>query len=236
VLVEGGAPGATHFNEDEIHALVQEAGKFGRSVAAHAHGTDGILMALHAGVHTIEHGTFLHRSPEAISYMARHGIFLLPTLKVGWDIILAEDTKIPEWIMEKNKALQGDAELSLRLAYQAGVPIAMGSDVGTPLNYHGENTLELYWMQQAGMSAMDAIVAGTGNAARALGWDSWLGTLQKDKVADLIVLDSNPLNDLRVIADKTHLQFVMKDGLVVACHADHDVPPQLFAGKYLSID
>ena len=235
VLVESGAPGATHFNEDEIHALVQEAGRFGRSVAAHAHGADGILMALHAGVRTIEHGTFLHHSPEAISYMAEHGIHLVPTLKVGWDIILAKDPKIPGWIMEKNKALQGDAELSLRLAYQAGVPIAMGSDVGTPLNYHGENTLELYWMQQAGMSAMDAIVAGTRNAARALGWDSWLGTLERGKVADLIVLNASPLDDLGAIANKKHLQFVMKDGLIAACHADHVLPSQLLPNKHLQI-
>ena len=160
VLVENGAPGATHFNEDEVHALVQEAGKFGRSVAAHAHGEEGILLALQAGVKTLEHGTFLHRSPEAISYMAEYGIFLVPTLKVGWDIILAKDPDVPDWIMEKNKATQEDAVLSLKLAYEAGVPIAMGSDAGTPLNYHGENTLELYWMQQAGLSAMDAIVAG----------------------------------------------------------------------------
>jgi imidazolonepropionase-like amidohydrolase len=236
VLVETGAPGTTHFNEDEIHALVQEAGKFGRSVAAHAHGAEGILLALKAGVRTIEHGTFLHRSPEAITYMADHGIFLVPTLKVGWDIILAKDPNIPDWIMEKNKATQADAELSLKLAYEAGVPIAMGSDVGTPLNYHSENTLELYWMQQAGMSAIDSIVAATMNAARALGWDSWLGTLQKGKVADLIVLDTSPLDDLRQIADKKCLQFVMKDGQVVACHADHDIPTQLLGKKYLSIE
>lgn len=236
VLVENGVPGTTHFNEDELRTLVQEAGKFGRPVAAHAHGAEGILLALQAGVRTIEHGTFLHHSPEAISYMVDHGIFLLPTLKVGWDIILAKDPKIPEWITEKNKATQRDAELSLRMAYEAGVPIAMGSDVGTPLNYHGENTLELYWMQQAGLSAMDAIVAGTGNAARALGWDSWLGTLEKDKVADLIVLDANPINDLRTIADKKRLQFVMKDGQVVACHVNHDLPAKVFAKKYLSIE
>ena len=111
----------------------------------------------------------------------------------------------------------------------------MGSDVGTPLNYHGENTLEIYWMGQAGMSAMDAIVAATGNAARALGWDSWLGTLETGKVADLIVLDANPLDDLRVLADKRHLQFVMKDGMIAACHPDADLPAQLFAPKYLSI-
>jgi imidazolonepropionase-like amidohydrolase len=138
--------------------------------------------------------------------------------------------------MEKNKALQGDAELSLKLAYEAGVPIAMGSDVGTPLNYHGENTLELYWMQQAGLSAMDAIVAGTGNAARALGWDSWLGTLEKGKAADLIVFDANPLDDLRTIADKKRLQFVMKDGEIGACHVDHDLPRQVFAKRFLSIE
>ena len=235
VLVENGVPGATHFNEDEIRALVDEAGKFGRRVAAHAHGADGILKALQAGVHTIEHGTFLYQDPTAIHFMAEHRIFLVPTLKVGWDIILAKDSSIPEWILEKNKATQGEAESSMRKAYEAGVPIAMGSDVGTPLNYHGENGLEIYWMEQAGMSAMDAIVSATGNAARALGWDSWLGTLETGKVADLIVLNVNPLDDLRVLADKKRLQFVMKDGMIAACHVDHHLPPQLFAPKCLSI-
>lgn len=236
VLVENGVPGATHFNEDEIRALVEEAEKFGLRVAAHAHGADGIMKALQAGVHTIEHGTFLYQDPAAIQFMVEHGIFLVPTLKVGWDIIHAKDSDIPEWIMEKNKATQGEAALSLKTAYEAGVPIAMGSDVGTPLNFHGENGLEIYWMGQAGMSAMDALVAATGNAARALGWDSWTGTLEKDKVADLIVVDSNPLNDLRVLADKTRLQFVMKDGLVVAAHMDLDLPPNLLAKHVLTID
>ena len=235
VLVENGVPGATHFNEDEIRALVEEAQKFGCRVAAHAHGADGIMKAIQAGARTIEHGTFLHQDPMAIQFMAEHGIFLVPTLKVGWDIILAKESNIPEWIMEKNKATQGEAELSLKMAYAAGVPIAMGSDVGTPLNYHGENTLEIYWMGQAGISVMDAIVAATGNAARALGWDSWMGTLETGKVADLIVVDSNPLDDLRVLADKRHLQFVMKDGMIVACHPDSDLSAQLFAPKYLSI-
>ena len=236
VLVESGVPGATHFNEDEIQALVQEAEKFGRRVAAHAHGADGIRKALQAGVNTIEHGTFLFQNPEAIQFMAEHGIFLVPTLKVGWDIIQASDSKIPQWIKDKNNILQDNAESTLRMAYKAGVPIAMGSDVGTPLNYHGENGLEVYWMQHAGMSATDAIVAATGNAARALGWDSWMGTLEAGKVADLIVIDSHPLDDLRILADKKHLQFVMKDGKVVSCHADHDLPRQVFASKYLSID
>ena len=236
VLVEHGEPSTTHFNEEEIRALVEEAAKFGRRVAAHAHGADGISKALRAGVHSIEHGTFLFQDPEAIRFMAEHGIFLVPTLKVGWDILLAENSGIPEWIMAKNKATQDQAERSLKMAYQAGVPVAMGSDAGTPLNVHGENGLEIHWMAQAGMSAMDAIVAATGTAARLLGWGTWLGTLEAGKVADLIVVDSNPLDDLRLLADQGHLRFVLKDGQVVACHADHDLPATVIAKHVLRIE
>ncbi len=235
VLVESGVPGATHFNFDEMQALVEEAKKFGKPVAMHAHGIDGLRKAVQAGVDTLEHGTYLYQDPNVIQQMAQREIFLVPTLKVGWDIILAEKSNIPNWIMQKNKDSQGDAERSLKMAYEAGVPIAMGSDVGTPLNYHGENALEVYWMHKAGLSAMDAIVAATGNAARALGWDSWLGTLEPGKVADLIVHAKNPLEDLRILADKQSLQFVMKDGLIAACHAGSELPKEALAKMMLTI-
>jgi len=235
VLVESGVPGATHFNVDEMQALVDEARKFGKPVAMHAHGIDGIRKAIEAGVNTLEHGTYLYQDPSVIGQMVERGVFLVPTLKVGWDIILAENSNIPEWIMQKNKDSQGDAERSLKMAYEAGVSIAMGSDVGTPLNYHGENALEVYWMQQAGLSMMDALVAATGNAAKSLGWDSWMGTLEPGKVADLIVHEKNPLEDLRVLADKASLQFVMKDGMVVASHAGSELPKELFAKQVLRV-
>jgi len=234
VLVESGVPGATHFNFVEIQALVEEAKKFGKPVAMHAHGIDGIRKAIAAGVNTLEHGTYLYQDPDVIEQMVQRGVFLVPTLKVGWDIILAEDSNIPAWIRQKNRDSQGDAERSLKMAYEAGVPIAMGSDVGTPLNYHGENALEVYWMQEAGLSVMDAIVAATGNAARALRWDAWMGTLEPGKVADLIVHAKNPLEDLRVLADKQSLQFVMKDGMIVASHAGIELPKELFAKQVLT--
>ena len=235
VLVESGAPGATHFNFDEMQALVREAKKFGKPVAMHAHGIDGIGKAVEAGVNTLEHGTYLYQDPNVIRQMAARGVFLVPTLNVGWNIILAKDPNIPDWIMQKNIDSQGDAERSLKMAYEAGVCIAMGSDVGTPLNYHGENALEVYWMHMAGLSPTDALVAATGNAAKALGWDSWMGTLEAGKVADLIVHAKNPLDDLRTLADKESLQFVMKDGEIVACHTRNNLPPELFTRQALTI-
>ncbi len=235
VLVESGLPGVTHFNDDEIQALVDEAKKFGKPVAMHAHGIDGIKKAVDAGVTTLEHGTYLYQDPDVIWLMAHRGVFLVPTLKVGWDIILAEKSNTPDWIMEKNKASQGDAAQSLKMAYEAGVPIAMGSDVGTPLNVHGENALEVYWMEQAGLSKMDALVAATGNAAKALGWDAWLGTLEAGKVADLIVHEKNPLEDLRMLADKESLRLVMKHGEVAASHAGSVLPKEVLAKQVLMI-
>lgn len=235
VLVEGGVPGATHFNFDEMQALVREAKKFGKPVAMHAHGIDGIRKAVEAGVDTLEHGTYLHHDAGVFQQMAERGVFLVPTLKVGWDIILAENSNIPDWIMKKNKESQGDAERSMKMAYEAGVRIAMGSDVGTPLNHHGENVLEVYWMHKAGLSVPDALVAATGNAAKALGWDAWMGTLEAGKVADLIVHAKNPLEDLRMLADKQSLRFVMKDGKISASHAGNDLPKELFAKHVLLI-
>ena len=235
VLVESGVPGTTHFNFDEMQALVAEAKKFGKPVAMHAHGIDGISKAIEAGVNTLEHGTYLYQDPNVIQQMVERGVFLVPTLKVGWDVILAEHSMIPLWIMDKSKASQDDAHRSLKMAYEAGVQIAMGSDVGTPLNVHGENALEVYWMEQAGLSKMDAIVAATGNAAKALHWDSWMGMLETGKVADLIVHAKNPIEDLRALADKASLQFVMKDGIIVATHAGSELPKELFAKQVLTI-
>ncbi len=216
VLVEDGVPGATHFNSDEIRVAVDEAAKSGRRVAAHAHGIDGIRKAVQAGVHSIEHGTFLHQGADVIEEMVRRGTFLVPTLNAGRAVIEGDSKQVPGWIVDKLRETQKAADKSVKAAYQAGVQIAMGSDASTPLNFHGENGIEVHWMSQAGMKPMDALVAATLNAARALGWEARVGSIEDGKLADLLVLDADPLEDLKRLADKRQIRAVFLDGKLVA--------------------
>ena len=235
VLVEDGVPGATHFNSDEIRVAVEEASKFGKRVAAHAHGIDGIRKAVLAGVHSIEHGTFLHKDPKVIDEMAKRGTFLIPTLKAGLDVINGDRSKLPQWIVDKTIETQEDAQKSLGLAYKAGVPIAMGSDAATPLNYHGENGLEIYHMQQAGMQPMDALVSATSGAAKAMGWEARLGSVEEGKTADLLVMDENPLDDLRKLADKKLIRAVFQDGKLSAQQPSDAYPRAILARDCLTV-
>ncbi len=236
VLTPGESPGAVQFGPDELAMAVTEAAKAGRSVAAHAHGIEGIRNAVEAGVRTVEHGTYLHRDPHVMETMAERGIYLVPTLKAGFDVINSDASSMPAWIVEKMKEVQEDALLSVRRALEMGVPIAMGTDAATPYNFHGENAMELVWMAEAGLSPMQCITAATASAARALGWESWLGTVEVGKVADLVVCAANPLENLRHLADRSQITMVFKDGLVVARQLAHDegaIPDEMLAGGWI---
>lgn len=235
VLAPGEKPGAATFEMEEIRAAVVEARKVGKIVAAHAHGIEGIRNAVEAGAKTIEHATYLHQDVRIMERMAREEIFVVPTLKAGFDVIYGDRPGIPNWIMEKSKETQEDAMMSIRKAYEMGVPIAMGTDAATPYNFHGENAMELYYMSLAGMSAMDCIVASTKNAARALGWNSKLGTLEAGKLADLIVVKKNPLDDLRSLADRSNIEYVMQGGKFVARQFSepNGIPEELMAGAWI---
>jgi imidazolonepropionase-like amidohydrolase len=235
VLTPDEQPGAVQFGLDELTVAVEEARKVGKGVAAHAHAIEGIRNAVEAGARTIEHGTYLNQDERLMATMAERGIFLVPTLKTGFDVLSGDRPGVPTWIREKMKAVQEDALLSVRRASEFGVPIAMGTDAATPYNYHGDNAMELVWMQEAGLSPMQAIVASTANAARALGWDSWLGTLEPGKVADLLVVAGNPLDNLRLLADRRHIELVFKDGQVVAGPLTElsGVPESVMAGAWI---
>jgi imidazolonepropionase-like amidohydrolase len=137
--------------------------------------------------------------------------------------------------MEKSKATQEDAILSIRKAHEMGVPIAMGTDAATPYNFHGENAMELYYMTQAGLSNMDSIVASTKNAAKALGWESTIGTLEAGKLADLIIVKKNPLEDIKSLADRKNIEQVMQSGKFVTRQfaSDSGIPEELMAGAWI---
>lgn len=235
VLVLDGMPGATHFNSDEIAVAVEEAAKFGRRVAAHAHGIDGIRKAVQAGVHTIEHGTYLHEGPDVIKDMVKRGVYLVPTLSAGSVMLNGHHAEVPEWVARKLAETQQTAIRSLRAAHKAGVPIAMGSDAGTPLNYHGGNGLEIACMEQAGLKPMECLVAATSTASKALGWEDRIGTLEEGKLADLLVLDSNPLDDLKKLGDKKTIRAVFLGGMLVARQPGDAYPRTILARDCLTV-
>lgn len=236
VLVPDEVPGAVQFGVDELRVAVEEAAKVGKGVAAHAHGLQGIRNAVEAGARTIEHGTYLHQDKRLMATMAERGIYLVPTLKAGFDVLDGQRPGIPAWIVEKSKQVQDDALLSVRRALEFGVPIAMGTDAATPFNFHGDNAMELVWMAEAGLSPMQAIIASTAQAARALGWGDWLGTLEVGKVADMVIVKRDPLTNLRHLADRRNIEYVLKDGQIVARPpylSDVDVPEAVMAGAWV---
>jgi imidazolonepropionase-like amidohydrolase len=192
-------PGQAQFRPQELRAAVETAHALGRRVGAHAHGIEGIRNAVAAGVDTIEHGTYLHEDPAVAAQMAERGIALVPTLKAGALLADPPGPGIPAEIVQKAREARDHAGRSFRLAMKAGVPIAMGTDAATSFNHHGENADELGLMVEAGMSPMQAIVAATATAARALGRDHELGTLEPGRLADLIVVSGNPLLDVTIL-------------------------------------
>ena len=204
-------PTLAQFTRDELKAAVETAHGMGLRVAAHAHGIEGIARAVEAGVDTIEHGTHLHEDPGVAKEMAARGVFLVPTLKALERI--AEGAGVPEDMRAKAQDRRSDRDHTFRVALELGVPIAMGTDAATPFNRHGENAEELELMVLLGMSPVAAIAAASGVAARALGRDD-IGVLEPGRLADLVVWDGAPHDDVRVLQRAAHTVFLGGDRLV----------------------
>ena len=209
VLSEGDAVGATQYSFEELKALVEEANKLDRKVAAHAHGTEGIKLAVKAGVASIEHGSFLDE--EGADLMKQHGTFLVPTLSAAEGVELAAKTGVLKGLRaEKALAAAASIRRSIRIATSKKVQIALGTDAGVVP--HGRNAHEFVLMVEwGGLSNMESIVAGTLNGAKLLGWDKNLGSLQVGKWADIVAVSGDPLADIHAMQN---VVFVMKNGVV----------------------
>jgi imidazolonepropionase-like amidohydrolase len=209
VLSEGDAVGATQYTLDEMKAIVDEATKLDRKVAAHAQGTEGIKLAVRAGVASIEHGAFLDE--EGARLMAQHGTWFVPTLIAGEYVEqAARSGRLKGLRAEKALAAAAAMRNSTRLALRHHVLIALGTDAG--VGPHGANghefTLMVTW---GGLSPMESIVAGTLGGARLLGWDKAIGTLVPGKWADVVAVPGDPTADITVMERPS---FVMKGGVV----------------------
>jgi imidazolonepropionase-like amidohydrolase len=204
-------PGQTAYTLEEIRAVVEEAHRMGRLVAAHAQATQGIKNGVLAGVDSIEHGIYLDE--EACVLMRERNTALVPTLAYFYRIAtLGEGLGSPAYAVRKAKEVVEAHMKSFALAMRMGLRIGMGTDFeGSPLFLHGENGMELELMVQGGMSAGDVIVAATATNAAILGIENNLGTIATGKIADLIAVPGNPLKE---IGSLRRVEFVMQGGRV----------------------
>jgi imidazolonepropionase-like amidohydrolase len=209
VLSEGDAVGVPQYTYEELKAMVDEATKLERKVAAHAHGTEGIKIAVRAGVSSIEHGSFL--DDEGARLMKEHGTYLVPTLSAGEAAEKAAKSGVLKGLRaEKAFAAATAMRNGVKIAVRTGVPIALGTDAG--VGQHGTNGHEFSLMVDwGGMTPMQAIVAGTMNGAKLLGWDNRIGSLTGGKLADIVAVPGDPTQDIHVMEKPV---FVMKNGVV----------------------
>ena len=206
VLSKGDDPQASQYTLEEMQAIVADAHRLGRKVAAHAHGAQGILWASKAGVDSIEHGSYIN--DEAIAEMKKNGTYLVPTLYLeDW---MLEKGSLPPFYHQKMRDVSAVAKSNIKHAMQAGVKIALGTDAA--VYPHGLNAHELdVYVNQIGMTPLAALQSSTVNAADLMGWSGKTGVIEAGKWADLIAVERNPMEDVRVLQD---VKFVMKGGIV----------------------
>ena len=205
--------GETQFSENEIRAVVDAAASERKPVAAHAHALEGIRSAVRAGVSSIEHGTYA--DDDVLSLMASRGVFLVPTIAASASMMRDERimSEMPAHLRARLVESHRTHVEMVNRAWRAGVPIAMGTDAGTPGNHHGDNAVEcVYMVEEAEMTPAATIRAATHGAARLLGRSSDMGAIEPGKYADIIGCHADPLVD---VTELTRLTFVMRRGTIL---------------------
>jgi imidazolonepropionase-like amidohydrolase len=209
VLSLGDNPQHSQFTLEEMKAIVADAHRLGRKVAAHAHGAEGIRWAAEAGVDSVEHGSYI--DDGGIAAMKEHGTYLVPTLYLGdWMIDNAGLTRLPAPLLAKAKEVIPAARKNIAHAFAAGVKVALGTDAA--VYPHGLNAHEFETMVKLGLTPLQSIQAGTLNAADLLGWSGKVGTLEPGAWADIVAVEGDPLKDITTLQ---RVKFVMKGGEVV---------------------
>ncbi|MGH9837224.1 MAG: amidohydrolase family protein [Blastocatellia bacterium] len=209
VLSFGDDPKASQYTIEEMKAIVGEAHRAGRKVAAHAHGGDGIKLAVEAGVDSIEHGTYIDE--EAVKMMKERGTYLVPTLYlVEWFMDNYERLRVPAPLVAKAKEVMPAMKTNIGAAFKLGVPVAFGTDAA--VYPHGLNAREFAVYVKLGMTPIQAIQTATVHASKLLGWEDRIGAIEVGKYADLIAVDGDPTKD---VTELERVKFVMKGGQVV---------------------
>jgi imidazolonepropionase-like amidohydrolase len=204
----GHGPLDAAFSLEEMQALVTESHALGRRVMCHALGGPGLRTALMVGVDSIEHGCYLDEEPELMARMAAQGTFFVPTLTV---YVYHRESPAPH-VRARAADLHAHHVASVQRALELGVPIAAGTDAGG--HGHPKNALEIQYLVEAGLTPMQALRAATQWAARCLGLERELGTIEKGRLADLVVVNGNPLEDVKVLLDSTRIELVLKGGAI----------------------
>jgi imidazolonepropionase-like amidohydrolase len=209
VLSKGDDPNASQYTLEEMKAIVADAHRLGRKVAAHAHGAQGVIGASEAGVDSVEHGHLMNDA--AIATLKKNGTYLVPTLYlVDWQRENAARANLPDYAKRKMEMVSEVGKNNVKKAFAAGVKIGLGTDAA--VYPHGLNAHELAVYVSLGMTPLQAIQSATVNDADLLGWSDKIGTIEAGKWADMIAVDSDPLQDVTTLQ---HVKFVMKGGEVV---------------------
>ena len=208
VLSKGDDPNASQFTLEEMKAIVADAHRLGRKVAAHAHGAEGVRWASEAGVDSIEHGHLM--DDAAVATLKKNGTYLVPTLFLG-EYMLAhlEQSDVPEYSKQKMRDVAAAMQKNVKKAFDAGVKVAFGTDAA--VYPHGLNAGEFHVYVKLGMTPLAAIQTATINASDLLGSNFNVGTLEPGKYADVVAVDGDPTKDVTILE---HVKFVMKGGTI----------------------